>query len=126
MKTNEIMVKANQKIRNFEAGVAMGVASAMNMLTGQVHAGDGFGNTSVSIVGNDMSADSAMGAVIGIILTIMRYVGVAMTIYGVYEIVMSIQNNQPEAKTKGIIMALSGMVMISMKSVIGAFGITIG
>lgn len=125
MKTNEIMVKANQKIRNFEAGVAMGVASAMNMLTGQVLAGDNFGNTTVT-VGADMDADSAMGAVIGIILTIMRYVGVAMTIYGVYEIVMSIQNNQPEAKTKGIIMALSGMVMISMKSVIGAFGITIG
>jgi hypothetical protein len=38
---------------------------------------------------------------------------------------MSFMQNQPEAKTKGIIMALCGVVMISLKSLIAAFGITI-
>jgi hypothetical protein len=38
---------------------------------------------------------------------------------------MSVQNNQPEAKTKGVIMALSGVVMVSIKTVITAFNVGI-
>lgn len=69
------------------------------------------------------NADDLMGNVIGILLTITRFVGVALLIYGVYEIVMSFMQSQPEAKTKGIVMALSGVVMIALKSVIQGFGI---
>ena len=64
-----------------------------------------------------------MGKIIGILLTITRYVGVALVIYGVYEIVMSFMQNQPEAKTKGIVMALAGVVMIGLKSIIVGLGI---
>ena len=39
---------------------------------------------------------------------------------GVYEIVMSFMQNQPEAKTKGIIMAISGAVMIGLKPIVEA------
>ena len=66
-----------------------------------------------------------MGKVIGILLTITRYVGVALVIYGIYEIIMSFMQNQPEAKTKGIIMALAGVVMIALKSVLGSNGLGI-
>ena len=68
-------------------------------------------------------ATSGMNNVLNIICDIMRYAGVAMLIYGVYEIIMSVQNNQPEAKTKGVIMALSGVVMVSIKTVITAFNV---
>lgn len=68
-------------------------------------------------------ANDLMGNIIGILLTITRYVGIALVIYGVYEIVMSFMQNQPEAKTKGIIMALAGVVMIALKSVISGLGI---
>ena len=70
------------------------------------------------------NATSGMNNVLNIICDIMRYAGIAMLIYGVYEIIMSVQNNQPEAKTKGVIMALSGVVMISIKSVVTTFGVT--
>ena len=69
-------------------------------------------------------ATSGMNNVLNIICEIMKYAGIAMLIYGVYEIVMSVQNNQPEAKTKGVIMALSGAVMISIKAVVTTFGVT--
>lgn len=69
------------------------------------------------------SASGLMGKVIGILLTITRYVGVALLIYGIYEIVMSFMQNQPEAKTKGIVMALSGVVMIGLKSVLQGMGV---
>ena len=81
-------------------------------------AGDG-----VIINKNTGSVDSMMGKVIGILLTITRYAGVALCVYGVYEIVMSFMQSQPEAKTKGIIMALSGVAMISMKSILGSSGL---
>lgn len=68
-------------------------------------------------------ANELMGKIIGILLTITRFVGVAMIVYGVYEIVMSFQQQQPEAKTKGIIMALSGVAMVALKSILSALGV---
>lgn len=65
-------------------------------------------------------ANALMGKIIGILLTITRFVGVALIVYGVYEIVMSFQQQQPEAKTKGIIMALSGVAMVALKSILVA------
>jgi len=64
---------------------------------------------------------AGMNKVLSLICDIMRYAGIAMLIYGIYEVIMSVQNNQPEAKTKGVIMALSGVVMISIKTVVTNF-----
>lgn len=63
-------------------------------------------------------ADGLMDKVIGILLSICRYAGIALLIYGIYEIAMSFMQNQAEAKTKGIIMALAGVVMIGIKSIV--------
>ena len=77
----------------------------------------------VTVSGDGSDASSLMGKIIGNLLTITRYVGVALLIYGVYEIVMSFMQNQPEAKTKGIVMALAGVVMIGLKSIIIGLGV---
>lgn len=77
----------------------------------------------VSVTGNDASASSIMGKVIGILLKISQYVGVALIVYGVYEVVMSFMQNQPEAKTKGIVMALAGAVMTALKSILSGMGV---
>lgn len=82
----------------------------------------GFGEN-VTITAGGANAADLMGKIIGILLTITRYVGVALVVYGVYEVVMSFMQNQPEAKTKGIIMALAGVVMIALKSILSATGI---
>jgi hypothetical protein len=77
----------------------------------------------VTINAGGADAGDLMGKIIGILLTITRYVGVALVIYGVYEVVMSFMQNQPEAKTKGIVMALAGVAMIALKSILSATGI---
>lgn len=77
----------------------------------------------VTINTGGADAGDLMGKIIGILLTITRYVGVALVIYGVYEVVMSFMQNQPEAKTKGIVMALAGVAMIALKSILSAVGI---
>jgi hypothetical protein len=81
---------------------------------------------SVSINNGDIGgadATNMMGNILGILLTITRFVGVALCIYGVYEIVMSFMQQQPEGKTKGIIMALSGVAMIGLKSILNGAGV---
>lgn len=98
--------------------IGASVASAMASMTATTALAGGFDGGDVAVGGGDLDAGDMMGKIIGILLTITRYVGVALIIYGIYEIVMSFMQNQPEAKTKGIIMALAGVVMVALKSVL--------
>lgn len=111
---------AFNKAKSAYYGVATGLATGLAYGTSMISRAS---FDEVSITATDTDAGALMGKIIGILLTVMRYVGVAMVVYGVYEIVMSIQNNQPEAKTKGIIMALSGVIMIAIKSVLSSLGL---
>ena len=99
----------------------MGVMSVMASVT----ATNALAFSGQDVVINDADADAStlMGRIIGVLLTVARYLGVALIIYGVYEVVMSFMQNQPEAKTKGIIMALCGVVMTALKSVLTGLGI---
>lgn len=119
------MKSVKTRVNNFKTGLILGAVSGANMMMGVMPVSAGSFSSATVSISSSTTPEKAMGAVIGVILTIMRYVGVAMVIYGVYEIIMSIQNNQPEAKTKGIIMALSGVVMIGLKTVLVQFGITV-
>ena len=96
---------------------------SMNMTCAFATGSTGFNADSVKINAGTADAGDLMGKIIGILLTITRYVGVALVIYGVYEVVMSFMQNQPEAKTKGIIMALAGVTMIALKSILAAVGV---
>lgn len=99
-------------------------ASAVTAMTANTALAGSFQGESVSI-DSTSSADAGtmMGRIIGILLTICRFVGIALVVYGVFEIVMSFMQNQPEAKTKGIIMALAGIVMTALKSVLVGIGV---
>lgn len=118
----EKAIKKN-KVKGILARVSafgMAASAVASMTATQVFADD-FG--SVTVAGDGVSANTVMGKVIGMLLTITRFVGVALVVYGVYEIVMSFMQNQPEAKTKGIVMTLSGVIMVALKSVLQGFGV---
>jgi hypothetical protein len=119
--------KAKAKIKKtFASASAIMTAVMTTVMTASASGSSGTSGWGQSVTVNTSAspnADDLMGNVIGILLTITRFVGVALLIYGVYEIVMSFMQSQPEAKTKGIVMALSGVVMIALKSVIQGFGI---
>ena len=126
---NKVSKKASSRIKKaFSSayGFATAVmATAMNAAAAappSTSAG-GFGQPVTVDTTSTPDAGDLMGQIIGILLTITRFVGVALLIYGVYEIVMSFMQNQPEAKTKGIIMALAGVVMIALKSIIQGLGV---
>lgn len=114
---------AKKKNKNALAkAVAFGTTVSAMATNAMVAMADDWGDA-VSI--NDGTADATgmMGKIIGILLTITRFVGVALCVYGVYEIVMSFMQQQPEGKTKGIIMALSGVAMIGLKSILQGAGV---
>lgn len=119
----EKVIKAN-KIKGIltrASALGMAASAVANMTAVQVLADD-FGSVTVT-EGDGVSANTVMGKVLGMLLTITRFVGVALTIYGVYEVVMSFMQNQPEAKTKGIVMTLCGVIMVALKSVLKSFGL---
>ena len=69
-------------------------------------------------VGNSSDGSTVLGKIVGMLVTISKYVGIALVVYGAYEIVMSFMQNQPEAKTKGVLMAICGCCLIAMKAIV--------
>lgn len=115
-----------EKLKNFKTkGFLMLTALSMFLFGGNavpVLAGT---EKDTSVTVEEKGMDAVMGNVIGFLLTMSKWVGVGLLIYGVYEIVMSFMQNQPEAKTKGIIMAFAGVILIALKSVLKTMGITV-
>lgn len=115
-------MKTSTKATFFKkAATLSAVAGSMTAMTATTALAD-WGKDSVTVKASS-DASTMMGKIIGILLTITRFVGVALIIYGVYEIVMSFMQNQPEAKTKGIVMALAGSVMTALKSILKSIGV---
>ena len=99
-----------QKVLTGAAAFSVAVGTAVTPVFAQFEA------ASFDVSG-EADADSMMKNILGILLGISKYVGVALVIYGIYEVIMSFMQNQPEAKTKGIVMALAGAVMMSLQSI---------
>ncbi len=76
-------------------------------------------------VNQQVSADpfSMLGKIIGIILTFVMFVGIALVVYGIIDIAMSFTQDQPEKKLQGIKLAFAGAIMIGLKVVLQATGL---
>lgn len=67
---------------------------------------------------DDSKAKDAMGNLMGVISTVSMYVGIGLLAFGAYEIIMSVIQSQPEAKTKGITLAVVGAILIGFKAIL--------
>lgn len=123
MKTTAMTTTKKKKCGLFRKIMAgAGIMSAMASMSATTAFANGGFTDDVTVQGGGDAA-TMMGKILGILLTITRFVGVALVVYGVYEVVMSFMQNQPEAKTKGIIMALAGIVMTALKSILSGIGV---
>lgn len=125
MKKNKVVEKLARLYLMITSLFTMSSMCMVNAYAGgTTGAGGGFSGDNVTVTNpTTTDAGALMSKIIGILLTISRYVGVGLVIYGIYEVVMSFMQNQPEAKTKGIIMALSGVVLIGLKSILQGLGV---
>ena len=73
----------------------------------------------------DGDPTTAMGKVLGILLTVAQFAGVALAIWGVVEFVMSLTQDMPEKKTKGVLMLAGGIMLIGVKPLINLLGVSI-
>lgn len=115
VKKSLVKIGGKGKCLILSMGIMMGMLTPMQALA--------FGDSGVTISEGEIDAATMMGKIIGMLLTITRYIGVALVVYGVYEVVMSFTNDQPEKKVKGITLALAGIIMAALKSVLTNFGI---
>lgn len=70
--------------------------------------------------------ETAMSGVIDILYTIMTGIGIALGVWGLYELVMSITQDMPEKKVKGIGLLAGGVILVSARVVLGALGVGYG
>ncbi len=110
-------------VKRTAAKLRIAAETAVLMLMGIMMPGMAVNANSVTITDTDLDMNEMMSDIIGILLTVTRFVGVALVVYGVYEFVMSFVQQQPEAKTRGIIMMLAGVLMAAAKSMLQGFGL---
>lgn len=82
----------------------------------------GGGSGSGGIGGTDVTGP--MSKVLGLLLTIMTYLGAGLALWGVYELVMSLTQDMPEKKVKGIALLAGGVLLIGVKGVLTAVGVS--
>lgn len=66
---------------------------------------------------------SGADSIINLLLTVTKYAGIGLAVFGAYELAMSFLQNQPEAKTKGIIMLIAGVIMVGAPTILKNVGI---
>ena len=69
------------------------------------------------------SLDSLMGAIIGMMLTIARYAGMGLTVWGVVKTVMAYKDDNTNEITQGIRLAIVGIFLIALKSILSGLGL---
>ena len=111
-------IKAKQKKQNkFMKKLSAGIVAAGTMCSALAMSA-----SAADYNGDQLDGESGkIVYIINILLSISKYVGIALVVYGVYEVVMSFMQNQPEAKTKGIIMLLCGAVMGMLPKIVTTF-----
>ena len=73
--------------------------------------------------------ETIIGSILGIILTIARYVGVVLRTYAVFQLVMSFKNDDAEGKSRATQLLVVSAVLIGLKKLMSVLlskiGITI-
>lgn len=67
--------------------------------------------------------DALMGYIIGMMLAIARYAGMGLTIWGIIKTVMAYKDDNTNEITQGIRLAVVGIVLVALKSILGSGGL---
>lgn len=72
-------------------------------------------------------ASTLMGSILGMILAVFRYVGVALIVWGVIQFVLATKRTDAESKSDAIQTIMCGIVLTALKTIFNSFnlGVTI-
>lgn len=75
-------------------------------------------------VNPDVNFKSTAGKTVGMMLTLMQFAGVGIVIYGGYNLVMGLtDDNNPNGVSKGLKLMLAGLLAASLKLVLQELGV---
>lgn len=117
-KLNELKVSMGKKMNKARQMVytLMAMAMVKVVVPLSVHAERIKPNTSVNV-------ENGMGDIIGLLVTVTRYIGVGVLVYGGYELAMSFTQDMPDKKAKGIAFLFGGLILVAIKSVLKLMGV---
>ncbi len=83
------------------------------------------GNVTVNAanVNVEASPDQIISNVIGIILLVARYIGMAMLVWGLVMFALAVKNDEPESKQKALMTTFAGVILIALRSILSGAGI---
>lgn len=112
---NKLKTKTRNALTAVEAGIIMGMMNVSTYATGL------FDDTIE--IKEGMNAEKIFGMIIGLVLGVFQMVGAVMLIYGIVQVVQTIQDNNADQRQKGLIAAFVGAIMFSLKWLLQGFGI---
>ena len=76
-----------------------------------------------ALPGEGTSPETLITSIIGIVLTLARYIGIVLVVTGVFQLVMAYKDDNADSKTRGIQLAICGVILIGLEAVLTAAGI---
>ena len=73
---------------------------------------------SVLASGDDATASNILGSIIGIVLGIARYIGLALLAYGVFQMVMALKDDNADSKSRAMQLIVVSIVLIILKTIV--------
>lgn len=71
----------------------------------------------------NLSVNQLLGKIVGIILTLAQAIGLILLVSGIFQLVMAYKDDNADAKTRGIQLAIVGVVLITFKAILQGVGI---
>ena len=71
----------------------------------------------------DKTMGDIVGSIISFILDIARYVGVALLVFGLYQLYTSFKDENPDGKIKAVTFCMTAVGLITLKTVLKAVGV---
>lgn len=82
--------------------------------------------SATTVTVNDLSGkttDQLVGSIIGQVLTLARYVGVMLLVFGFYQLYISFKDDNPDGKIKAITICVTAVGLMTIKSILEAVGV---
>ena len=76
-----------------------------------------------SVLAENADASSILSSIIGIVLGIARYVGIALLVYAIYQMIMAMKDDNADSKSRAMQLIVVSIVLIILKTIIAQISI---
>jgi len=115
-----------KRLQELKAKAKVGLAAVVAnvSLTGMKVSAGGFDEVSIKTGADEIDPIAGFNSALGVVVTVLRYVGVVMMLWGIYELAMGFtQEGQANKKVQGFMWLMAGFILVAAKFFLRTFGI---